>query len=339
MARAVAQVALRSYRDEDETSVLGLLDAALGGGPAGSRPAEFFRWKHMENPFGRSYLLVAEAEDRIVGLRAFMRWGFVAGDRTLRAVRAVDTATHPEFQGRGIFSSLTHRALDDLGHETDLIFNTPNEKSLPGYLKMGWKIVGRVPIHVRIRRPVRFLLHARTWKRETGVETHAGLDAMPAGPALSDPRVQELLDAAESFDGISTARTAAYLRWRYGEAPLLDYRVAHEERAGALRSLAIFRVRPRGALVEATISELITRTDDVRAARRTLSDVARVSSADHVTCSFPMRSTAMSAARRAAFVRVPGGLTLVANTLGHDLRPDPLALSAWALSAGDLEVF
>jgi len=97
--------------------VLDLLGLTLGVGPAGRRPAEFFRWKHLENPFGPSLMLVAEADGRLVGLRAFMRWRFAAGDRQLRAVRAVDTATHPDYQGMGVFSRLTRAALDALDGE------------------------------------------------------------------------------------------------------------------------------------------------------------------------------------------------------------------------------
>ena len=59
---------------------------------------------------------------------------------TFRCVRAVDTATHPDFQRRGIFRLLTRpgskwRAEQGL----DLIFNSPNEKSGAGYLTMGWQ--------------------------------------------------------------------------------------------------------------------------------------------------------------------------------------------------------
>ena len=127
-----ASVDVRPYRDDDEASVLDLLAVTLGGGPAGRRPADFFRWKHLENPAGRSFMLVAELAGQIVGFRAFMRWRFQADGAELRAVRAVDTATHPDHQGKGIFSTLTLRALDELRGETDLVFNTPNAASLPG---------------------------------------------------------------------------------------------------------------------------------------------------------------------------------------------------------------
>jgi GNAT superfamily N-acetyltransferase len=109
-SRVATQLDVRPYEDADEPRVLELLSASLGAGPSGDRSAAFFRWKHLENPFGRSVLLVAEADGGIVGLRAFLRWRLRAGHRELSAVRAVDTATHPEFQGRGIFSRLTRAA-------------------------------------------------------------------------------------------------------------------------------------------------------------------------------------------------------------------------------------
>src|SRR5918994_5166036 len=105
-ATLTSTVTIRPFSVGDEANVLELLGLTLGGGPAGRRPAEFFRWKHADNPFGPSFMLLAEADGRVVGLRAFMRWRFIVDGRELSAVRAVDTATHPEYQGIGVFSRL-----------------------------------------------------------------------------------------------------------------------------------------------------------------------------------------------------------------------------------------
>jgi GNAT superfamily N-acetyltransferase len=330
---------IRPYQDRDEPAVLSLLEASLGVGPAGVRPPAFFRWKHLENPFGRSFMLVAEIDGAIVGLRAFMRWEFVAGDRRFRAVRAVDTATHPDHQGRGIFSKLTLEALDALRDQADFVFNTPNGKSLPGYMKMGWQVVGSVPISVRVRRPIRFAMRARSWRTATETGDVPASRAPLASDALADDSMSRLLAERESPSGLATPRDAAYLRWRYGRAPLLDYRAVEARSDAGLDGLSIFRVRPRGALAEATIAETIVRGGDVRSAGRLLRAAGRSARVDHLTCSFPASSTARRAARRARFIRVPGGMTLVVNTLGHHLDPDPLDMASWALSLGDLEVF
>ncbi len=39
----------------------------------------------------------------MIGFRTFLRWEFEDAGRVVRAVRAVDTATHPDHRGRGIF--------------------------------------------------------------------------------------------------------------------------------------------------------------------------------------------------------------------------------------------
>lgn len=98
-----------------------------------------FLWKHFENPFGISYGLLAIDNNAIVGLRMFMRWEFREGAKILKSIRPVDTCTHPDYQGKGIFKRLTLTGLDNIKDEYDLIFNTPNENSRPGYIKMGWK--------------------------------------------------------------------------------------------------------------------------------------------------------------------------------------------------------
>jgi hypothetical protein len=284
-------------------------------------------------------MLIAESSDQIVGLRAFMRWRFTAGERTFRAARAVDTVTHPDYQGRGIFSKLTLQALDALRDEADFVFNTPNEKSLPGYLKMGWQVVGQVPISARVRRPIRFAMRAKSWRSasESGIEPTSS--APPASDVLADDAMDRLLASTDASGGIATPRDATYLRWRYGSAPLLGYRAVEDRARGGLEGLCIFRVRPRGTLVEGTIAETIGPAGDVRAAGRLLRAAGRSAAFDHLTCSFPARSAAHRAARRAGFVRLPGGMILVVNPLGHRLDPDPLELSSWALTVGDLEVF
>jgi GNAT superfamily N-acetyltransferase len=341
-AAQVPAFSLRSYADSDEGGVLGLLSETLGGGPTGERIPELFRWKHLDNPFGRSYMIVAEADGRIVGLRSFMRWRFEAGRSILRGVRAVDTATHPDYQGRGIFSKLTREALGDLAGEADFVFNTPNQNSLPGYLKLGWRRVGKIPISIRPRRPARVLAGYRSAKsRVLASRPQPPIEAEPAGEALGDPSLPLLLAEAarRSDDRIATLRHLDYLRWRYGAARLLDYRAVRQRGAGGLDGIAFFRVRPRGELWESTVAEVIVCPGDVTAARHLLRRVSHAAPVDHLTCHFPSGSTPALGARRSGFLPTPWGMTFVVNPLNEGLHPEPTELRSWALTLGDLEVF
>lgn len=101
---------------------------------------DFFRWKHVLNPAGKSYGILALDEEKIVGLRMFMFWNFQHPEKgTLKAIRPVDTVTDIDYRGKGLFKKLTLEGLQRCENRYDIIFNTPNENSLPGYLKMGWK--------------------------------------------------------------------------------------------------------------------------------------------------------------------------------------------------------
>ena len=334
-------IEIAPYRDEDEEAVVALLEETMQESPIGAWSSSFFRWKHVRNPFGRSQILVARVADRLVGLRAFMRWRFHAGDRTLAAVRAVDTVTHPEYQGRGIFSRLTRGALAELGDGVDLVFNTPNDKSRPGYLKMGWTLVGVVPISIRVRHPVRFARGLRSLDDRTFPHTATPpIDAETASEALADENaVAALLSSQRDGPRLRTPRDASYLRWRYGGSHGLDYRAARYASGDGLRGLAIFRVRPRGRLWESTLAELIVEREDRGLARRLLREVVAAAPVDHVAGHATVGSAGGAAMRALGFLRAPRGPTLAVNVRREDLHPDPTDLRSWDLSLGDLEVF
>jgi GNAT superfamily N-acetyltransferase len=336
---------VRELTEADLPAALELMSASLAGGPTGERTAEFFAWKHQHNPFGPSPALVAEADERLVGLRMFLRWELTAGGRTLRAVRAVDTATHPDFQGQGIFKTLTLQALDTVAADADLVFNTPNSNSRPGYLKMGWLPVGDVPIAIRPVRPLRFLRGLRSASHSPTGDSAAAVRACPLPPAASAFAVPDelaaLVDAAAATADPTRLRTRLsldYLRWRYADAPALDYRAITTRSGGRLTGVAFARPRLRGTLTELTLSQLVTHPDDPRAAARLLRAAAR-SGCDHVATHLTPGTTAAAVGLRCGYLTAPGqGMTLVTNPR-RPVTPDPTRLDSWQLSLGDLEVF
>ena len=127
--------------------------------------------------------------------------------RASSAVRAVDTATHPDYQGRGIFRLLTLAGVEAMTAEgVQFVFNTPNDQSRPGYLKMGWLRVGRPSTSVRVRslagtlRMLSSRVPADRWPLSDGAGS-------PAAELVSDPHVDELL-GARSPSHAASARIA-----------------------------------------------------------------------------------------------------------------------------------
>jgi GNAT superfamily N-acetyltransferase len=296
------------------------------------RYAALYRWKHEENPFGRSPRWVALEGERVVGFRVFLRWRFRRADgSTAAAVRAVDTATDPDFQGRGIFRHLTTSAIDDLRAEgVDFIFNTPNDQSRPGYLKMGWIELGRPDVAMAPRlaslpRIARARVPADLWSQPSNV-------GRPSSDLRQSAVAEPLLGAAPADAGWHTDRTPDWLAWRYGLEPL-HYRVLlaaecpRGDRHGPAG--AVFRLRRRGSALEATIADLFAPTG---AARRFLvRTVVRATGADYAL----VRGTAAVDATPA--VALPAFAPLV--TWRAVTSTDEPTIDDFALSVGDLELF
>ncbi|HSF87491.1 MAG TPA: GNAT family N-acetyltransferase [Acidimicrobiia bacterium] len=314
-----ATVTIRPYADGDLSGTLELLEAALGETPLLKRTPELFAWKHLDNPFGRSILLVAEAEGRIAGLRAFMRWELeTAAGQRLRCVRAVDTATHPEFQRRGIFSRLTRAALDAAERDgVDLVFNTPNPKSGAGYLKMGWQHVGAIGV---LAAPSRGIVRGKPAQDQ------------PPRPEdyLANPQPANNLEVSDrSAAGLRTPRTGAYLRWRFSQHPTARY--VRIDRKG---STAIVRPNLRGGRRELVLSDVFGPHPGAA-----IGATIAQSRAAYVAGWFSEGSPERAAAMRRGLVPIPKltTLTLVARPL-RALPTDVGSLAAWDLASSDLEL-
>ncbi len=321
-------VELRRSGPDDEAAVLRLLAAALGWSDD-DRHRDLFRWKHRDGPFGPSPAWVAVAAGEIVGFRAFLRWEFERDGRAIRAVRAVDTAVHPRHQRQGLFARLTSEALPELRADgVRFVFNTPNDDSRPGYLKLGWQVVGRLPVSTRpsslgaLGRLARARVPAERWSVPSGA-------GVPAAEALGDEAALAALVASQPCsDGLGTRRSAAYLRWRYGEGPV-QYRALPSGR-GVEDGLAIFRLRRRGPSLETALCEVLVPGGDRRLEGRLVARVAAAGGADAVVWVGPARPWR-------GFVPLPGqGPLLVWRGLADPVRTPA---ERWRLVLGDVELF
>jgi predicted N-acetyltransferase YhbS len=325
----VTDIVVRTAGPGDLPAILALLRSAMQRADD-DRFESLFRWKHLENAFGPSPMWVAVDGERIAGFRAFLRWEFEQNGRVVRAVRAVDTATDPDYQGRGIFTQLTLQALDDLAADgVEFVFNTPNDQSRPGYLKMGWREIGRARAAVR---PTHLgglfaLRRARVPASHWSEPTNAGVAAIDL---LTDPNAEDVLApllAPPANGALRTRRTLEVLRWRYG-TPLLAYRAIAPD-GDARRGVAFVRLRRRGAAREAVLAAVLAPDRE----RRTASTLVRAAA----------RAVRQDADYLLAVGAAPGcvpisklGPIVTTRTVA---RPGPDSVQAFDLTLGDIELF
>jgi hypothetical protein len=85
----------------------------------GADPAAFFRWKHLESPFGPSVMVVAEADGAVIG--------------------------------RGVAGALIRAATASIADGYAFAFSNPNGMSDPMLVKLGRRPVGPFEVLVRPR--------------------------------------------------------------------------------------------------------------------------------------------------------------------------------------------
>ena len=151
-----------SYREIDYNKDLPAIISLLKEGFHKKRILEDFKKKHIDNPFGKSYGLLAFEGDNLIALRMFLRWEFKHNNKLIKAIRPVDTVTHPQHQGKGIFKKINLMGLENCRNEYELIFNTPNKNSFPGNIKMGWKrLPSKQQFKIAFRLP--FFFKSQKW--------------------------------------------------------------------------------------------------------------------------------------------------------------------------------
>jgi len=310
---------IREATERDIPEILEVLKASLGE-TSSKKTEEVWRYKHVDNPFGKSLVLVAVENDEIIGVRALMKWKWQLGDQVFSAFRAVDTATHPEHQGKGIFKKLTLKAIEIAKKRgDDFIFNTPNAQSLPGYLKMGWGEVDKLKIRIIPANPLNWLDVKQT--RHYKINNNSS-NSQIAGLILK----YNNLKAGENK--LFTLKSPEYLAWRYENNPLQKYEVKGDRDfylAGYIKEHKYFK--------ELRITEHIYFDDSgLQKINRAVKEFSKKFGAHIIT------STGLNPGLGFSGNYGPV-LTLRDVNLDSNLKQELLQLNNWSYTIGDLELF
>jgi GNAT superfamily N-acetyltransferase len=328
-------VIVRSLEDADEPAVLELLQTVFGCWPRGiqsTAPAEFFRWKHMRGPSGRSALFVAEHGGELAGFVAYMPWRLRVDGQLVRALRGVDLAVHPQHRRRGV-SQAFREAADSL-LQGALLWASPNEAAHRGGLKHGRSSGGKIPHFARFcGGPSQSVRRAR--RGDADASTSVPIRAAQARDVLADGEyLARLLASIPHPPGrLSTDRDASYLRWRYAQFPEYHAVVASPDTGAG--GIAIFRSRSYRRFRVLDVSELLAEGASASARRRLLARVSKAADADFLICNFPSRRQAL----RHGFLQASSGVSLYTHAEeSGPMGVDPTRSAAWSLSRGDLEL-
>jgi N-acetylglutamate synthase-like GNAT family acetyltransferase len=310
---------IRKATNTDIPQIIELLKVSLGESLIPKSEA-LWRWKHLDNPFGASPTLVALDREKIIGVRTFLRWEFIESTKLISTCRAVDTAIHPDYQGQGLFKKLTLELIESLKEEgIELIFNTPNTASLPGYLKMGWKKWGKLPLKLNFH-------------------FHQGRNELPINPepwSQIETVICEIAQQNQSSSGLNTNLLPGYLAWRYRDCPLFPYHFISDGDSCVL----FYRIKEGKMGRELRITDFFARREllekEIKEIQKKLTEVEKLAKARFTSYS-GLKFTTEKIVDMGILPIIPMGPIVTIRQVNPALSP---LTKNWNWSLGDLEVF
>ena len=203
-------VVVRWFQPGDKTAYLELYRYVFDV----ERGVDWFDWKYERNPYiDHVPIVVATHGGELIGARSFFALELRLGGRPMQALQPCDTMVHPEYRRRGLFVRMTERAIGRYeSSRTRLFFNFPNDKTLSGNLKLGWRSVGTVPTYYRIERPRR-VMRSMVDDRLAHVASLVGEPLIAGYNALRNRTGNELADVSvQRFSTVPSTRLASVYR-------------------------------------------------------------------------------------------------------------------------------
>jgi len=261
----------RELRREDIPEVLDLLNLAFAGQGyfCPEINERWWHWRYESSPFGEPIHLVAvSSSGQVVGFRSFWPWGLICKGNTLKAYQPQATAVHPSFRRMGVFREMNLEALNRAKKEgADILFNFPNQASLPGYLSMGWHFVSRVPWLIKPLKPLTILRSFFSRDQARPVDLDQGYE-------LKEKHCSEL-EETEALDGlIRTKVSPDFFKWRYLDHPFFHYGF-HSFSSGSKWMSGIFSVVQKGNRKEMYLVDLSGHPECLSSFFRELTAIAK----------------------------------------------------------------
>ncbi len=203
-----------------------------------NRPRDYDHWRYFTAPEGICPAMLAMDGERAVGFYTAWPVRLRLGDEVVPGIQSMDTMTHPDYQGQGMFVKLANACYElAVSRGFEVIYGFPNPLSYPGFVRRlnldhsgdiaHWTRPIRPSAHPRVPGALGPLADAAAalWPRGSagGLEIRSGRPEPAALGAL-------LGDWCAEPGLCRIVRTPQWLDWRYAPEAGHDYEwvCAHE---------------------------------------------------------------------------------------------------------------
>jgi hypothetical protein len=275
-------VIVRTDQAGDEDKIVDLLVKGFNRWPhfdIDCSPRDHWNWKFIDNPAHKKQITLAEIDNVIVGCDHTLFNYVKIGDKTQECGQAVDSAVHPDYRGRGIYSKI-RKYDEEVDHlessNSNFVYSA---SSNPIIIKKEGEMETRpFPyLLVRLARIHDINLHLRNHDLSSKILLKTGYGAAKSvnsiGNMLSaskksksqfnivnisrfDERVDPFWSKIKDNYNFILERSREYLNWRYCDHRGGNYVIRQAEEDGDIVGYIVFRVNrfendyPTGFIVD-----------------------------------------------------------------------------------------
>jgi hypothetical protein len=183
---------------------------------------DHYRWKFAP-PSAMAKIAYVRDGERMVAANAMFPVDVRRDGERIRGWQSCDTATALDARGKGYFSSCLDALVSALGPD-EVFFGFPNQNSMRGFEKLGWRVNETVT----------------TWVGPARLPGFAG-DSEVAAVDRFDDLADTFAESLYAGAAPVLERGAEYLNWRYVKCPSYAYERLVLPGASALRGFAVIR--------------------------------------------------------------------------------------------------
>lgn len=128
----MAELEIREVTRDDLPLLRGLYAATKNR----LRPEEYDRWRFFDTPWGDSPAMIAVDGDVCAALYIVWPAMLRLGDEDVLGAQSMDTMTHPDYRGRGLFVGLAEECFAVAkSRGIEVVYGFPNASSYPGFVR------------------------------------------------------------------------------------------------------------------------------------------------------------------------------------------------------------
>lgn len=257
---------VRLYQSGDDEGIVQLLNEAFSGWPKFDlqcSPLDHWRWKYKDNPSKITIISLAESNNKIIGCFHVLPQRLKIGDDLLLSANGVDTATHLDFRGMGVYNKF-RPIVDPLELELGIKFHYGIETNpilLEKVKKNNWSSfpyslenmvrIRDISLHLTkfpseqdfIKKYGFYTLKLlNKFKKSMKVSEKSYQDFKISGINRFDGRIDAFWDQIKEQYKFIVARDRDYLNWRYCDPRGGNYRVKIAEAQNQILGYIVLRI-------------------------------------------------------------------------------------------------